>query len=39
VGLVGANTHKAQEGAQGGLVLANTFGEASSGTLQARGNY
>jgi hypothetical protein len=39
VGLVVANTHKAQEGALGGLVVANTFGETSVGTLQARGSH
>jgi hypothetical protein len=32
------NTHKAQEGALGGSVVANTSGEASVGTLQARGS-
>jgi hypothetical protein len=36
VGLVVANTHKAQEGTLGGLVVANTSGETSVGTLQAR---
>jgi hypothetical protein len=36
VGLVVANTHKAQEGALGGLVVANTYGETSVDTLQAR---
>jgi hypothetical protein len=36
VDLVIANTHKAQEGALGGLVVANTSGETSVGTLQAR---
>jgi hypothetical protein len=36
VGLVVANTRKAQEGALGGLVVANTSGETSVGTLQAR---
>jgi hypothetical protein len=36
VGLVVANTHKTQEGALGGLVVANTSGETSVGTLQAR---
>jgi hypothetical protein len=39
VGLVVANTHKAQEGALGGLVVANTSGETSVGTLQARGSH
>jgi hypothetical protein len=39
VGLVVANTHKAQEGALGGLVVANTSGEISVGTLQARGSH
>jgi hypothetical protein len=28
-----ANTHKEQEGALGGLVVANTFNETSVGTL------
>jgi hypothetical protein len=36
VGLVVANTHMTQEGALGGLVVANTSGETSVGTLQAR---
>jgi hypothetical protein len=36
VGLIVANTHKAQEGGLGGLVVANTSGETSVGTLQAR---
>jgi hypothetical protein len=36
VGLVVANTHKAQEGALGGLVVANTSRETSVGTLQDR---
>jgi hypothetical protein len=36
VGLVVANTHVAQEGAFGGFVVANTFGETSVGMLQAR---
>jgi hypothetical protein len=39
VGLVVSNTHKAQEGALGGLVIANTSGETSEGTLQARGSH
>jgi hypothetical protein len=39
VGLDVANTHKAQEGALGGLVVANTSGETSVGTLQARGSH
>jgi hypothetical protein len=34
-----ANTHKAQEGSLGGLVVANTSGETSVGTLLARGNH
>jgi hypothetical protein len=37
--LVVANIHKAQEGALGDLVVYNTFGEISVGTLQARGSY
>jgi hypothetical protein len=36
VGFVVPSTHKAQEGALGGLVVANTSGETSVGTLQAR---
>jgi hypothetical protein len=39
VGLVVANTHKAQEGALGGLIVANTSGETAVGTLQARGSH
>jgi hypothetical protein len=39
VGLVVAKTHKAQKGALGGLIVANTSGETSLGTLQARGSY
>jgi hypothetical protein len=39
VGLVVANTHKAQEGALGGLVIANTSSETSVGMLQARGSH
>jgi hypothetical protein len=39
VGLVVANTHKAQEGALGSLVIANTSGETSVGMLQARGSH
>jgi hypothetical protein len=39
VGLVVVNTHKAQEGALGGLVVANTSCETSVGTLQARGSH
>jgi hypothetical protein len=39
VGLVVANTHKAEEGILGGLVVANTSGETSVGMLQARGSY
>jgi hypothetical protein len=35
VDLVVANTHKAQEGALGSLVTANTSSETSVGTLQA----
>jgi hypothetical protein len=31
-----ANTHRAQEGALGGLVVANTSSETSVGILQAR---
>jgi hypothetical protein len=31
--------HMVQEGALGSLVGANTFGETSAGTLQARGNH
>jgi hypothetical protein len=36
VGLVVANTHMAQEGALGGLVIASTSSETLVGTLQAR---
>jgi hypothetical protein len=39
VGLVVANTHKAQEGALGGLVVANTSSETSVGTLEASGSH
>jgi hypothetical protein len=39
VGLIVANAHKAQEGALGGLVVDNTSGETSVGTLQARGSH
>jgi hypothetical protein len=39
VDLVVANTHKAQEGTLGGLVVANTSSETSVGKLQARGSY
>jgi hypothetical protein len=39
VGLVVANTHKAQEGSLGGLVVANTSVEISVGMLQARGSH
>jgi hypothetical protein len=39
VGLVVANIHKAQEGALGGLVVSNTSGEISVGTLQAKGSH
>jgi hypothetical protein len=36
----GCSQHpKAQEGALGGLVITNTFGEISVGTLQARGSH
>jgi hypothetical protein len=38
-GLVVAKTHMAQEGALGGLVIANTSNETSVSTLQARGSY
>jgi hypothetical protein len=38
VGLVVANTHKAEEWAPGGLVVANTSSETSVGKLQARGS-
>jgi hypothetical protein len=31
-----ADTHKAQEGALGGMVVGNTSGETSVGMLQAR---
>jgi hypothetical protein len=34
-----ANTHKAQEGAIGGFIVANTSSETSVGTLQARGSH
>jgi hypothetical protein len=34
-----ANTKKGQEGALGGLVVANTSSETSVGTLQARGSH
>jgi hypothetical protein len=34
-----AETHKAQEGAHGALVVANTSSETSVGTLQARGRH
>jgi hypothetical protein len=34
-----ANTHKAQEGALGGLVVANISSKISVGALQARGNH
>jgi hypothetical protein len=36
VGLVVANTHKAQERVFGDLIVANTSGETSVGTLQTR---
>jgi hypothetical protein len=39
VGLAGANTHKAQEGALGDLVVANTSHESLVGTLRARGSH
>jgi hypothetical protein len=39
VGLVVANNHKAQDGALGDLVVANTSGETLVGTLQARGSH
>jgi hypothetical protein len=39
VGLVEANTHKAQEGALSDLVVANTSGETTVGTLHARGSH
>jgi hypothetical protein len=39
VDLVVANTHKAQEGGLGGLVIASTTGETSVSTLQARGSH
>jgi hypothetical protein len=39
VSLVVANTHKAQEGALGDLVVANTSDETLVGTLQARGSH
>jgi hypothetical protein len=39
VGLVVANIHMAQEGALGGLVIANTSSETSVGTLQDRGSH
>jgi hypothetical protein len=39
VDLVVANTHKAQEGTLGDLVVANTSDEISVGTLQARESY
>jgi hypothetical protein len=39
VGLVAPNMHKPQEGALGGLVIANISGEISVGTLQARGSH
>jgi hypothetical protein len=37
--VVVANTHKAQEGALDGLVVANTSGETSVGILQSRGSH
>jgi hypothetical protein len=39
MGLVVANTQKAQEEALGGLVVANTSGETSVAMLQARGSH
>jgi hypothetical protein len=39
VALVVANTHKAQDGALGGFVVANTSSETLVGTLQARGSH
>jgi hypothetical protein len=39
VGSVVANTHKAQEGALGGLVVANISGKTSVGMLQVRGSH
>jgi hypothetical protein len=39
VGFVVANTHKAQEGALVGLVVANISCETSVGMLQARGSH
>jgi hypothetical protein len=39
VGLVVANTHKAQEGALGALVIANTSDKTSVSTLQDRGSH
>jgi hypothetical protein len=39
VGLVVANNKKALEEALCGLVIANTSGETSVGTLQARGSH
>jgi hypothetical protein len=39
VGLAVANTHKAQEGALGDLVVANTSSETSVGALQARASH
>jgi hypothetical protein len=34
-----ANTHKAKEGAPGGLVVVNTSDETSVGTLHAKGSH
>jgi hypothetical protein len=39
VGSVVANTHMAQKGALGGVVVANTSSETSVGMLQARGSH
>jgi hypothetical protein len=39
VSLVLANSHKAQEGVLGYLVVANTSSETLVGTLQARGSH
>jgi hypothetical protein len=37
--LIVVNTHKAQEGALGGLVIGNTSGETLVDTLRARGSH
>jgi hypothetical protein len=39
VGLVVANTHKAEEETLGDFIVANTSSETSMGMLQARGSY